>query len=85
VVENQQNRMQRWTIGGIAAAFLCRLYLAWLGRFARRYIDSQEPEGFWHPWKEERLGDIIEITLKYVMHIATLTGAISSRPAPILA
>lgn len=133
VVENQQNRMQRWTIGGIAAAFLCRLYLAdpqdrylalarsyqdfsmaatddqffypsacksswgaallyqitgepqylaWLGRFARWYIDSQEPEGFWHPWREERLGDIIEITLEYAMHIATLTGAISSRPAP---
>ena len=133
VVENQQNRMQRWTIGGIAAAFLCRLhlsdpqdrylvlarsyqdfsmaatddqffypsacksswgaallyqitgdprYLAWLGRFARSYIDSQEPEGFWHPWREERLGDIIEITLEYAMHIATLTGAVNSRPAP---
>jgi hypothetical protein len=28
VVENQADRNQRWTIGGIAAAFLCRLYLA---------------------------------------------------------
>ena len=28
VVENQDPRRQRWTIGGIAAAFLCRLYLA---------------------------------------------------------
>jgi hypothetical protein len=28
VVENQVDRNQRWTIGGIAAAFLCRLYLA---------------------------------------------------------
>jgi hypothetical protein len=133
VVENQQNRMQRWTIGGIAAAFLCRLYLAdpqdhylelarkyqdfsmaatddqfrypsacksswgaallyqitgepqylaWLGRFARWYIDAQEPEGFWHPWVEERLGDVIEITLEYAMHIATLTGGINSRPVP---
>jgi hypothetical protein len=132
VVENQQDRMQRWTIGGIAAAFLCRLYLAdpqeqylalarqyqafsmaatdaqfsypsacksswgaallyqitgesqyldWLGRFARWYIDSQEPAGYWHPWVENTLGDIIEITLEYAMHISTLTGAVSSRPA----
>lgn len=28
VVENQEARAQRWTIGGIAAGFLCRLYLA---------------------------------------------------------
>jgi hypothetical protein len=28
VVENQVDRRQRWTIGGIAAGFLCRLYLA---------------------------------------------------------
>ena len=28
VVENQADRHQRWTIGGISAGFLCRLYLA---------------------------------------------------------
>lgn len=28
IVENQVARSQRWTIGGIAAGFLCRLYLA---------------------------------------------------------
>lgn len=28
VVDNQADRNQRWTIGGIAAGFLCRLYLA---------------------------------------------------------
>ena len=28
VVESQEARPQRWTIGGIATAFLCRLYLA---------------------------------------------------------
>src|SRR5215510_4119540 len=28
VVDNQDPRRQRWTIGGIAAGFLCRLYLA---------------------------------------------------------
>ena len=27
-MENQADRNQRWTIGGIAAGFLCRLYLA---------------------------------------------------------
>jgi hypothetical protein len=43
VVENQAGRFQRWTVGGIAAAFLCRLYLAepleeYLD-LARRYQD----------------------------------------------
>src|SRR4029077_2457298 len=28
VVDNQADRSQRWTIGGISAGFLCRLYLA---------------------------------------------------------
>lgn len=132
VVENDVDRMQRWTIGGIAAAFLCRLYLAepqesyldlarkyqtfsmaatdaqfsypsacksswgaallyqvtgerqyldWLGRFGRWYLDAQEPEGFWHPWVEQTTGDVINITLEYVMHVLTLTGAVNSRRA----
>ena len=38
VVENQVDRNQRWTIGGIAAAFLCRLYLA-EGERAAGYLD----------------------------------------------
>jgi len=38
VVENQADRNQRWTIGGIAAAFLCRLYLA-EGDRAAGYLD----------------------------------------------
>jgi hypothetical protein len=130
VVDNHADRMQRWTIGGIAAGFLGRLYLAdphdryldlarryqtfsmaatdaqfsypsacksswgasllyqitgereyldWLGRFGRWYLDAQEPEGLWHPWIEECLGDVIQITLEYVMHISTLTGAVSAR------
>ena len=131
VVVNDDDRMQRWTIGGIAAAFLCRLYLAepqpeylelarryqafsmaatdaqfsypsacksswgaallyqltgepeylgWLGRFGYWYINSAEQEGYWHPWVEECLGDVIEITLEYVMHIRTLTSAVSALP-----
>ena len=43
-----------------------RQYLDWLGRFARWYLDAQEPEGFWHPWVEETSGDVIDITLEYV-------------------
>jgi hypothetical protein len=132
VVENDVDRMQRWTFGGIAAAFLCRLYLAepneryldlarkyqafsmaatdaqfsypsacksswgaallyqvtgeeqyldWLGRFGRWYLDAQEPDGYWHPWVEETVGDVINITLEYVMHVLTLTGAVNSRRA----
>ena len=44
------------------------------------YINSAEQEGYWHPWVEECLGDVIEITLEYVMHIRTLTSAVSSLP-----
>jgi hypothetical protein len=130
LVENQADRMQRWTIGGIAAAFLGRLhqaepdadrltlarayqafsmaatdaqfrypsacksswgaavlyeitgdevYLEWLGRFARWYLDAQEPEGYWHPWVENNRGQVIEITLEFVVHLATLTGAVRGR------
>jgi hypothetical protein len=130
VVENTVDRMQRWTIGGISAAFLCRMhlvdpqprylelarkyqafsmaateaqfsypsacksswgaallyqvtgeqrYLDWLGRFGQWYMSAQEPEGFWHPWVEETTGDVIDITIEYLMHVLTLTGAVSSR------
>jgi hypothetical protein len=130
VVENGADRMQRWTIGGIAAAFLGRLhqaepdadlltlarayqafsmaatdaqfrypsacksswgaavlyeitgdqvYLDWLGRFARWYLDAQEPAGYWHPWVENTRGQVIEITLEFVVHLVTLTGAVRGR------
>jgi hypothetical protein len=123
---------QYWFWGGIAAAFLCRLYLAdpragdlelarrymdfaigssdaqfnypavckgswgssllWqltgderYEAFAHRmgewYLDGQEPDGRWHPLVEETLGDVIEITLEFVMHLDTLIGALSSRHA----
>lgn len=55
-------------------------YLDWLGRFAKWYLDSQDADGCWHPWVEDSLGDIIQITLEFIMHVATLTGAVSSRP-----
>jgi hypothetical protein len=130
VVDNAADRMQRWTVGGIGAAFLGRLhqadpdpallslarayqtfsmaatdaqfrypsacksswgaavlyeitgdevYLDWLGRYARWYLAAQEPAGFWHPWVERNEGQVIEITLEFVMHLVTLTGAVRGR------
>ncbi len=130
VVENASDRMQRWTVGGIAAAFLGRLhqaqpdpdllalarayqafsmaatdaqfrypsacksswgaavlyeitgedaYLDWLGRYARWYLAAQEPAGYWHPWVERNRGQVIEITLEFVVHLVTLTGAVRGR------
>jgi hypothetical protein len=43
------------------------------------YVDTQEPEGWWHPLVETTPGDVIEITLEFVMHLDTLIGALSSR------
>ena len=130
VVERDVDRMQRWTVGGIAAGFLGRLYLAdpqsrylelarqyqafsmssteaqfnypsvcksswgasllyqitgddlyldWLQRMARWYLDTQEPEGWWHPWVERTSADVIEITLEFVQHLQVLLGAVSTR------
>lgn len=136
VVDNTADRMQRWTIGGIAAAFLGRYYLVrpepavldlarryqafsmaaieaqfgypsvcktswgasllyqitgeaqyrdWLGRLARWYVDAQEPDGHWRPWVENTTGDVVQITLEYVVHLRTLQSAVASRePAAML-
>ncbi|HVA85251.1 MAG TPA: hypothetical protein VNF73_02910 [Candidatus Saccharimonadales bacterium] len=131
VVDNAVDRSQRWTIGGISAGFLCRLYLAdprpeylelarryqafsmaatdaqfkypavcksswggsllyqvtgealyrdWTYRMGDWYVDTQTPEGSWHPLVEENEADVIEVTLEFVMHLDTLIGALSSRP-----
>jgi hypothetical protein len=130
VVDNTADRMQRWTIGGISAGFLCRLYLAepdpaylvlardyqafsmaatdaqfkypsvcksswgssllyqvtgehayrdWTMRMGDWYVAGQEPDGRWHPWVEETEGDVIEITLEFVMHLDTLIAGLVSR------
>jgi hypothetical protein len=131
VVDNAEDRSQRWTIGGISAGFLCRLYLAdpkpeyldlarrymafsmaatdaqfkypavcksswgasllyqltgeqvyldWTTRLGDWYVETQEPDGRWHPLAEETEADVIEVTLEFVMHLDTLIGALSSRP-----
>jgi hypothetical protein len=132
VVDNRADRMQRWTIGGIAAGFLSRLYLAghepadlelarryqafsmaatdaqfkypsvcksswgssllylitgeeayrrWTQRMGDWYVATQEPDGRWHPWVEETDGDVIEITLEFVMHLDTLIAGLAAWPA----
>ena len=131
VVDNAVDRSQRWTIGGISAGFLCRLYLAdprpayldlarqymafsmaatdaqfnypavcksswgssllyqvtgeqpylaWTLRLGDWYVETQEPDGRWHPLVEETQADVIEVTLEFVMHLDTLIGALASRP-----
>ena len=130
VVDNQVDRSQRWTIGGISAGFLCRLYLAdpdpshldlarryqafsmaatdaqfkypavcksswgssllwmitgdeqyrdWTLRMGDWYVDTQEPDGYWHPLVERTEADRIEVTLEFVMHLDTLIGALAAR------
>ena len=43
------------------------------------YVAQQERDGRWHPWIEQTEGDVIEITLEFVMHLDTLIGALVSR------
>lgn len=129
VVDNTADRMQRWTVGGIAAAFLCRLHLAdsdpewlalaqryqafsmaatdaqfgypsacksswgaalllemtreeryraWLGRMARWYLDAQGADGCWVPFVDRTEGDRIQITLEFIVHLRTITGALTN-------
>jgi hypothetical protein len=54
-------------------------YEAFTYRMGDWYVDGQEPEGWWHPLVEQSLGDVIEITLEFVMHLDTLIGALASR------
>ncbi|MGV9194760.1 hypothetical protein ACQ143_10505 [Microbacterium sp. MC2] len=56
------------------------VYLEWLHRMAAWYIETQTDEGFWHPYVEDSVGDVIEITLEFIMHVKILMGAVTSRP-----
>ncbi len=130
IVENQVARPQRWTIGGIAAGFLCRMYLAdprpeyvelarqyqafsmaatpgqfdhaavcksswgssllyevtgderylaWTYRMGDWYVRTQEPEGHWTFDRRTR-GELVELTLEFVMHVDTLISGLASHP-----
>ena len=56
-------------------------YLDWTLRLGDWYVATQEADGFWHPLREQTQADVIEVTLEFVMHLDTLIGALSSRPA----
>ena len=131
LIDNRVDSSQYWFWGGIAAAFLARLWLSdpapkylelarryqafsmaatdgqfnypavcksswgasllwqvtgdeayrdWTYRMGDWYVARQEPQGWWHPLVENTLGDVIEVTLEFVMHLDTLIGALASRP-----
>ena len=55
-------------------------YEAYTYRMGDWYVERQEPQGWWHALDEKTLGDNIEITLEFVMHLDTLIGGLASRP-----
>ena len=55
-------------------------YRDWTYRMGDWYVERQDAQGWWHPLEEHTLGDVIEVTLEFVMHLDTLIGALSSRP-----
>jgi hypothetical protein len=56
-------------------------YEAHTYRMGDWYVERQEPAGWWHPLVERSLGDVIEATLEFVMHLDTLIGGLSARRA----
>jgi rhamnogalacturonyl hydrolase YesR len=56
-------------------------YRDWLARMADWYLDTQDDGGYWHPVVENCVGDVLEVTLEFVMHVKILSGALVSRPA----
>ena len=129
-VEAQAARKQRWTVGGIAAAFLCRLhmfdpqpeYLAlardymafsmqctprqfdyaqvcksgwgsallyqltgeavyrdWTVRVGDWFVDTQQADGSWSWDPHATLGESIELTAEFVVHVDTIIGCLASR------
>ena len=63
-----------WQITGDEA------YRDWTLRMGDWYLARQEAGGWWHPLVEQTLGDVVEITLEFVMHLDTLIGALAARP-----
>lgn len=56
-------------------------YRAYTYRMGDWYVERQEPAGWWHPLEENSLGDVIEVTLEFVMHLDTLIAGLASRAA----
>jgi len=131
LVDNQAAVRQRWTIGGISAGFLCRLYMAdpnpdylrlatkyqefsmastdrqfeypqvcksswgssllyeltgderyeeWTYRMGDWYAETQQADGCWAWDSYKTLGNKVELTLEFVMHVDTIIGGLASRP-----
>ncbi|MCI4355219.1 MAG: hypothetical protein L3K06_07625, partial [Thermoplasmata archaeon] len=55
-------------------------YEDYIYRMGDWYVGLQQPEGWWHALEETSQGDLIEITIEFVMHLDTLIGALASRP-----
>ncbi|MCY4110974.1 MAG: hypothetical protein OXF96_03410, partial [Chloroflexi bacterium] len=130
-VEAQSARKQRWTVGGIAAAFLCRLHMVdprpgylslardymafsmqctprqfdyaqvcksgwgsallyqltgdaeyrdWTVRVGDWFVETQQPDGSWSWDPQATLGEAIELTAEFVVHMDTIIGCLASRP-----
>ena len=56
-------------------------YEDYIYRMGDWYVGLQQSSGWWHSFGETSLGDRIEITLEFVMHLDTIIGALASRPA----
>jgi hypothetical protein len=56
-------------------------YRAFTERMGDWYVARQEPQGWWHPLEVTTPGDVIEVTLEFVMHLDTLIGGLASRAA----
>ena len=130
VVEAQRGRRQRWTVGGIAAAFLSRLYLAdpqpryvdlarsfqdfsiqctdrqfefpqvcksgwgaallyqvtgdpeygaWSERLGDWFVETQGPDGSWRFDDDATVGQTVELTAEFVVHLDSIIGGLESR------
>ena len=129
-VEAQAARKQRWTVGGIAAAFLCRLHMLdpqpeylelareymafsmqctprqfdyaqvcksgwgaallyqltgeaehgdWAARVGDWFVATQQADGSWAWDPRATLGETIELTAEFVVHVDTIIGCLASR------
>ena len=55
-------------------------YLNWTCRMGDWFVDTQNPEGYWHWDGVSTLGDHIHLALEFVVHLNTLIGGLTSRP-----
>lgn len=54
-------------------------YLDWTIRMGDWYVAGQREDGRW-TFDRKRSGELIELTLEFVMHLDTLISGLASRP-----